>query len=73
MSENNCIIKRFKIKGTDNYIELLPSLNHKVAKINFSWGEINFRAYDGGSMTRETLIYMLRAAEDTLLRGNIYE
>lgn len=62
-----CRIGKIKFKG-DNIV-LCPSSTHSVCKLDIGWGEVSFRCYDGEPITNETLVYMLRAIEDEIIRG----
>lgn len=64
----NCRIG--KIKWKDRKLVSVPVNHDSVHTVKVGWGEITFRCYDGEQITNETIIYMLRAVEDIILRGD---
>lgn len=58
-----------KVTFKDKKIVPIPSSGHAVYVIDLGWGEVVFRCYDGAPIKIETLVYMLRAIEDEIIRG----
>ena len=59
-------IGKVRLKKNSN-IAFFPQKIDNAKTYNLSWGEITFRMYDHHPITHETMMYMLRAAEDKIL------
>jgi hypothetical protein len=59
-----------KVRYKNPKLALVPAARHAIRSVTYSWGEITFRVYDGALITNETMIYMLRAAENEIIRGH---
>lgn len=66
---SGCRIGKIIMKKGGTEIRLLPSSFHSTMRISFSWGEVYFRIYDGAPIERRDALYLLRCAEDSILRG----
>jgi hypothetical protein len=66
-------IKRFKVHGSDNWIHVIPCCNDSTMTIALAdWGEVVFRQFDDKEpICRRDALYMLRCAEDKILRGKV--
>ena len=50
-----------------------PSSRDGVRTVGWDWGEVTFRQFnDGNKITRRDMLYMLRCAEDEVLKGDTY-
>lgn len=70
---SGCRIGRVKMKNGGADIHIHPCCNDTTLTVKFSWGEVVFRQYDDKEpINRRDALYMLRAAEDNILRGEVW-
>ena len=65
---NHCKIGKVTLKGGAT-LKVFPNDMRNYVVYKLGWGEVTFRTYDEQTITRETVIFMLRALEDDVLRG----
>jgi len=68
-----CRIGKIKMKNGGAEIYAHPCCNDSTLTVTLSdWGEVVFRQFDDKEpITRRDALYMLRACEDKILRGNV--
>lgn len=64
-----CRIGKIRMKNGGAEIRVIPTSNHSLMAIQYSWGEVTFRMYDGERIERRDALYLLRCAEEDILRG----
>lgn len=65
-------IGRVKCKNGGADLTIHPCCNDTTLTISYEWGEVIFRQYnDKRPIDRRDALYMLRAAEDSILRGDV--
>ena len=66
MSKNNCRIGKVTLKKGGN-LHIFPNEKRNYKTYDLGWGEISFRVYDTETISRETMVYMLRCAEKLII------
>lgn len=64
-----CRIGKIKMKNGGAEIRIIPSSFDSTMTVEYEWGEVSFRIYDGAPIERRDALYLLRCAENDILRG----
>ena len=68
---SGCRIGKIRMKSGGAEVRIIPSAMHSTLNVSYDFGEITFRMYDGQKITRGDALWLLRCAEDDLLRGEL--
>ncbi len=64
----SCRISKVRYKnGTE--LTILPPSTNNIRVFDIGWGSVTFRLYDDSNITNETMVYMMEAIKDTIIRG----
>ncbi len=70
MMTKGCKIGKVKLKNSNCQLKVFPNdkSNVRVFRVG-DWGEISFRMLNNTEIENETMIYMLRCAEQDMIHG----
>ena len=68
MKSPHCRIGKVTLKGGAELV-VFPNDRLNYMTYNIGWGSITFRTFDSAVITRETMVYMLRAIENEIITG----
>lgn len=68
---SGCRVGWVTLKDGGTKVRVIESSNHGIMTIKYSWGEVSFRIYDDQKIERRDALYLLRCAEENILRGEL--
>jgi hypothetical protein len=68
----HCRIGKVKMKNGGADVRIIPCSNKTTLTVSLGkWGEVVFRDFECDEICRRDALYMLRACEDKILRGDV--